>query len=214
METPHIFGNNLSEATEPEIKSGGSRMVKVVSIVVALGLTAALLGGYLLWRKFHEEQTAAAPPPTQTKPTRSSRPVKVQVLMDEAIRKGPQALITGSVRNISNEHLSNLAVEVELTRPNGAESEVRVLGIEPKDLDPGQEGRYSVTLTGDYLSIKLLRTLAGPQGEDVGFKAARGASRPRERPPETTRTIIVNRPAAPRKGEEYINTPETPARIP
>ncbi|MDT4955890.1 MAG: hypothetical protein QOJ02_4028, partial [Acidobacteriota bacterium] len=77
-----------------------------------------------------------------------------------------------------------------------------------------QDGRYSLTLTGDYRSIKLLHLKAGTRAEEIGFKTAPGAKRPQERAPETTRTIIINRPSTPKQGEEFINTPDNPARIP
>jgi hypothetical protein len=130
------------------------------------------------------------------------------------VRKGSQAIVSGTIRNISNEKLTNLTVEVELTHRKDGSTEVRSLDLEPKDLGPTQEGRYSLTLTGDYRSIKLLRLKSGPQAEQIGFKTAPGAKRPLERAPETTRTIIIERPSAPKQGEEFINTPDNPSRIP
>ncbi len=45
------------------------------------------------------------------------------------------------------------------------------------------------------------------------LKAAPGIPRPVE-PPHEPKTIIVNRPSAPKQGEEFINTPDNPAKIP
>lgn len=212
MATLNSIGGDFAETDDSVKEEGGSSLVKVVSIIVALAITSGILVGYLIWRKKHEEKLATEQQATAVRP---SLPAKVQILMDEAIRKGPQATISGTVQNISNENLTNLAVDIELAHRKDAGTEVRTLDIEPKDLAPQQDGRYSLTLTGsDYRSIKLLRIKSGPQAEEIGFKTAPGAKRPFEPAPQTTRTIIINRPSEPKKGEEFINTPDTPARIP
>jgi uncharacterized protein YneF (UPF0154 family) len=213
MAAPQSISDNLMEANDSEIRQDKSSAVRIVSIIVALAITAGLLVGYLIWRKWHEEKVAAEQPST-SKPARPALPQKVQVFMDESVRKGSQVIISGKVQNISNENLTNLTVEVELTHRKDGSAEVRSLDLEPKDLGPAQESRYSLTLTGDYRSIKLLRLKSGPQSEEIGFKTALGAKRPVERAPETTRTIVIERPSAPKQGEEFINTPDNPSRIP
>jgi hypothetical protein len=213
MITPGGISDNFTETDSPESK-GGRSSIKIVSILLALAITATLLIGFLLWRKRHEERVGVAPQ-AQAKPARAALPAKVQVYMDEAVRKGSQALIGGTIQNISGENLSNLVIEVELTHRKDAGTEVRSLDVEPKDLAPDQKGRYGLTLTGDYRSIKLLRIKSGAGSDEIGFKTAPGAPRPVERAPETTKTIIVNRPSSPKQGdEEFINTPDNPAKIP
>lgn len=212
MITPGSINDNFTESDDSEAKRGRSSLIKIVSILVALAITATLLIGFLIWRKRHEERVGVEPQ-AQSKSVRPALPAKVQIYMDEAVRKGPQALIGGTVHNISNEALSNLSVEVELTRRKDASIEVRSLEVEPKELAPDQKGRYSLTLTGDYRSIKLLHIKSGSDSNEIGFKTAPGAPRPVEHPPETTRTIIVNRPAT-KQGEEFINSPDNPAKIP
>lgn len=213
MAALNSISDNYTEADDSEIKRDGSSLVKIISIIVALAITAGLLVGYLIWRKLHEEKIAIEQQ-SQSKTVRPALPAKVQVLMDEAVRKGPQAIIGGTVHNTSNESLSNLTVEIELTHRKDGSTEVRSLEVEPRDLGADQDGRYSLTLTGDYRSLKILRIKSGPQAEEIGFKTAPGAKRPVERAPETTRTIIINRPNTPQKGEEFINTPDNPARVP
>jgi hypothetical protein len=122
-------------------------------------------------------------------------------------------MISGTVHNISGQSLSNLSIEVELTRRKDAGTEVRALDVEPKELAPEQKGHYTLALTGDYRSIKLLHIKTGPDSNEIGFKTAPGAARPVERAPEG-KTIIVDKPSAPKQGEEFINTPDNPARIP
>ncbi len=87
------------------------------------------------------------------------------------------------------------------------------MNVEPKELAPNQKGRYSITLTGDYSSIKILSIKSGANSTEIGFKKAPGIPRPVE-PPHEPKTIIVNRPSAPKQGEEFINTPDNPAKIP
>lgn len=209
----HIFSNSdsLAETGESELTPGPSPIVKFISIALALGISAALLFGFLIWRGWHEKAVGVEQQ-AESKPLQPVLPTKVQILMDEPVRKGPQAIIGGAVRNISNERISAVAVEIQLTHRADQETEVRVIELEPRDLDPGQEGRYSLTLTGDYRSLKLLRIKSALTGEAIGFKAAPGARRPLEQP--ATRTIIVDRPSSPQKGEDFINTPDNPASVP
>ena len=212
MITPGGISDNFTESDGSEARRGRSSLVKIVSIITALAITAALLIGFLVWRKRHEERVGVEPQ-TQANPVRPALPAKVQVYMDEPVRKGPQAMISGTVQNISGQALSNVSIEVELTRRKDAGAEVRSLDLEPKELAPEQKGRYSLALTGDYRSIKLLHIKSGPDSNEIGFKTAPGVARPVERAPEA-KTIIVDKPSAPKQGEEFINTPDNPARIP
>jgi hypothetical protein len=209
---PDSTNDNFTETDDNGTKRGRSSLIKIVSILMALAITATLLIGFLIWRKRHEERVGVEAQP-QTKSVRPALPTKVQVYMDEAVRKGQQALVSGTVHNISNEPLSNIALEVELTRRKDASTEVRSIEVEPRELAPDQKGRYALTLTGDYSSIKILSIKSGNGATEIGFKKSPGIPRPVERPPEG-KTIIVNRPSAPKPGEEFINTPDNPARIP
>lgn len=204
--------NHPFEVIETTIKRDQSPIVKIVSIILALGVTAGLLIGYLIWRKNQAEKVAFEQQ-AQTKPLRPALPVKAQVFMDDAIRKDAKVTISGTVQNISNEKLTNVVLDLELTHRKDAGTDVQSLKIDPADLAPTESGKYSLTLTGDYRSIKLLRIKTGAQAEEVGFKTAPGAKRPPEHPPET-KTIIVDKPSAPKKGEEFINTPDNPSRVP
>jgi hypothetical protein len=212
MITPDSTGDNFTEADGSDIKRDRSPVIKVVSILLAVAVTATLLIGFLVWRKRHE-QSVGIQAPAQPRQAKAALPTKVQVYIDEAVRKGPQALIGGTVHNISGENLTNLSVEIELSHRKDAGTETRVLEVEPKELAPDQKGRYSLAVTGDFRSFKLLSIKSGPDSEEIGFKPAQGKERPRESPPET-RTIIVNRPASPKQGEEFINTPDNPSKIP
>lgn len=212
MASTHNLSDNLLEADDPEVRSGRSPLVKVISVLAAILITGGLLTGFLIWRKKHEEQLATTQP-VQAKQARPALPAKVQVFMDDAIRKGPQVTISGTVQNISNEKLSNIKVDVALTHKKDGSNEPFTLAIDPQDLAPQESGKYSLTLNGDYIGIKLLAVKSGAQSEEIGFKPAQGMKRPAEHPSET-KTIIVDRPSSPKKGEEFINTPDNPSRIP
>lgn len=210
MITPDNTGDNFAETDGSEIKRDRSPIIKIVSVLLAIAVTVTLLVGFLIWRKRHEESVGVQPRP-QAKQAKAALPAKVQIYIDEAVRKGPEALIGGTIHNISGENLTNLSVEIELSHRKDSGTEVRALDVEPKELAPDQKGRYSMTLTGDYRSFKLLRIKS--DSDEIGFKAAQGAQRPVERAPEH-RDIIVERPSPPKKGEEFINTPDNPAKIP
>jgi hypothetical protein len=212
MITPGGISDDFIEMDDSVAKRGRSSTIKIVSILLALAITASLLIGFLVWRKRHEERVGIEAQP-QAKANKPALPVKVQVYMNEAIRKGTQALIGGTVQNTSSEDLSNISLEVELTRRKDASTEVRSMSVEPKDLAPNQKGKYSLTLMGDYSSIKILSIKSGANSTEIGFKKAPGIPRPVE-PPHEPKTIIVNRPSAPKQGEEFINTPDNPAKIP
>src|SRR5437660_7625389 len=141
MASLHNLSDNLLEADDFETKSGRSSLVKVVSILAAILITGGLLTGFLIWRKKHEEQLAVTQV-AQTKAARPALPAKVQVFMDDAIRKGPQVTISGTVQNISNEKLSNVKVDVALTHKKDGSNEPFTLAIEPQDLAPQESGRY------------------------------------------------------------------------
>jgi hypothetical protein len=206
--------NSPFEVIDSSIKRGQSPTIRIFAILAAIIVTAGLLIGFLIWRKNHAEQVATDQP-SQSKPVHPALPVKAQVLMDDAIRKDSKVTISGTIQNVANEKLSNIIVDLELTHRKDGGTEIQSLKTEPNDLAPSEHGKYSLTLTGDdYRSIRLLHVRTGAQGEEIGFKTTQGAKRPAEHPPEA-KTIIVDRPSAPKRGEdEFINTPDNPSRVP
>ena len=87
----------------------------LVGILCALILTGSVLGGYLYLRKRHERQVAAA---TAADKIEKEKP-KVEVLVDEATSDGRKSVLGGTIHNISNETLRNVAVELQLRRRTG-----------------------------------------------------------------------------------------------
>ena len=180
----------------------------LVGMLCAVLLTGAVFGGYIYLRKRHERQVAAA---VALETTKKATP-KVEVFVDEATINGKKTLLGGTIHNISNESLRNLAVELQLRRRTGGGVEARTVTPEATDLAPDGTTRYRLELlAADYVSATFSHVLAGDNGTQVAFRAFPGAARPPMEPP-APRTIIVSRPAP--KGEEFINTKDNPGKVP
>src|SRR6266568_6639588 len=180
----------------------------LVGMLCAVLLTGAVFGGYIYLRKRHERQVAAA---VALETTKKAKP-KVEVFVDEATINGKNTLLGGTIHNISNESLRNLAVELQLRRRTGGGVEARTVTPEATDLAPDGKTRYSLELlAADYVSATFSHVLAGDTGAQVAFKAFPGAARPPMDPP-APKTIMVSRPAP--KGEEFINGPDNPVKVP
>ena len=179
----------------------------LVGVLCALLLTGAVLGGYLYLRKRHERQVAAAAEVEIKK-----KAPKVEVFVDEATVNGKTTLLGGTIHNISGEPLHNLAVELQLRRRAGSGTEIRAVAPDTTELAPDAKTRYSLELAvQDYISVTFLRVVGGDNRAQIPFKALPGVPRPPMDPP-ASKTVIVSRPAP--KGEQFINTPNTPGRVP
>lgn len=184
-------------------------------VAVACVLIAAILGGgyFAFFRSpaqnhvGQEQQPKDAPVAVST---------EAQIFEDEAIIKGTQAMVGGTVRNISRQPLTELTLELELKRRSDGGTETRKVSLKPQNLAPGEEGKYSLALPRQEFSAAHVKHLSsGARSAFIAFKSAPGAPRPRELPPEPPiRTIITERPSPRPSGEEFINTPDTPTRIP
>jgi hypothetical protein len=209
---------SINEPTsEPHLFEGGegtpSKWVKFGATACALAVAAALLVGYRFMRARELARVRAAQPAEQA--AKIVAPPEAQILEDEARLRGSQALITGTVRNISDKRLEALSLEMELKRRgNPQAAERRKINLEPADLAPGEEGRYTLSLpSSEWSGARVLNLGSERRAEAIAFKSAVGARRPAERLPQGGAKIVV----APRprpKGEEFINTPDNPTRVP
>jgi hypothetical protein len=189
------------------IKATESSGLKIAAAVSALLITALVFVGYSYLRKRHAqsvtalEQAASAP----------KAPSRALILVDEAILQGSNTVLGGTVKNISNEKLNGLSVELELKRRAGGSTEKKQVPLSPADLDPSQEGRYSLQLKAqDYGSAKVIALHAAPESTLVAYTLAQGEKRPPER--LESKTIKVDKP--PGKRSEFLNSPDNPARVP
>ena len=181
----------------------------LVGVLCALILTGSVLGGYLFLRKRHERQVAAA---AAAENVGKEKP-KVEVLVDEATIDGKKSVLGGTIHNISNENLRNVAVELQLRRRTGSTVETRVVMPQATELAADAKTRYSVELpVQNYSSATFSRVLAGDAHLAIAFKALPGAERPPLPATAASKTIIVSRPAP--RGEEFLNTEKNPARVP
>ena len=175
-------------------------------VLCAIVLTGVVLGGYLYLRKKHEREVAAA---TETAKTKALAP-KIEVFVDDATLNGKQTVLGGTLHNISGETLRDVTVELELKRRTGGGLEVRTLKPDQTELGPDGKARYGVELLAqDYMTARLLRITANRQ--ELPFKTLPGAPRPTMTPP-VGKSVFGKRPAP--HGERFINTPNTPGRVP
>ena len=158
-----------------------------------------------------EAGKVSAPDTNNTSRQKASK-IELKVTEDEVIPKESEALIRGTVQNISEEKLENIVIELELIPRRGGVNKVRQLPISPGALSPGETGTYSLTVSNhDWSNTKILGIRSSTRSELVGFTTVRGAKRPPERTPPG-KVVIVQRPRP--KGEEFLNTPDDPETIP
>ena len=197
-----------------EEKQPASR--KLAAILAALLVTAVLIAGYAYLRRRHSQQVAAQALQAQQEraaqnPTAAPKgPAKAHILVDDALLKGGQTIIGGTVKNTSNEKLSGLAVELVLSRRKDASVEQTSVPIEPADLEAGQEGRYSLQLPAqDYSAVRLVSLRSGDSNL-LAYTSSPG----QKRPPERIEPKVVIVPRSGSRGGEFLNSPDNPARVP
>jgi hypothetical protein len=154
-----------------------------------------------------QQQAARATPTPKPEP-------KAHVIVDEAMLARPYAIIGGAVQNVGEERLEKLSVEIELRRRADSGVETREVKVEPADLGPGQQGKFSLkVLSEEWSGSRVIGLKSGASAEAIAFKALPGAKRPPEKVKENV--VIVKTPAKKRSGgDEFINTPDTPYSVP
>jgi hypothetical protein len=149
----------------------------------------------------------------QATPTPRPEP-QAHVFVDEAMLARPYAIVGGAVQNVGKERLEKLSVEVELRRRADSGVETREVKVEPADLEPGQQGKFSLKiLSEEWSGSRVVGLKGGARAEEVAFKTLPGAKRPPER--TKNEVIIVNTPTKKKSGGgDFINTPDTPYSVP
>lgn len=201
------MSNSLNEELLLEPK--GSTGLKIVAAIAAVAVAALLLTGYFYLRQRHAGEAAAANQGAAPEPR---RPPKAMILVDDPTVGTGKTTLAGTVRNTSNETLTDLQVELELKSRKGAGAEKRLVKVEPSDLQPEQEGRYSLQLLAqDYASARLVALRSGSQLTSVPYTTAQGQKRQPER--LESKTITVDK-KPPGKRDGFLNSPDNPARVP
>jgi len=192
------------------VEPKGSFGLRLVAGISALAVTVAVFIGYAYLRRRHAENSGSALSAAQAKPEPKKSP-KAIVLVDDALMQGSKTIVGGTVRNTSAEPLGQVSVELDLTRRKDGTAEKKLVPLTASQLEPGQEGRYSLELKAqEYSSARLVGLRVGPDASPLAYTSGPGQKRPPER--LEGKTIIVNKPAS--RGGEFLNSPNNPARVP
>jgi hypothetical protein len=183
---------------------------KLLAVVCAVGVTAVLLVGYGFIRKYHAQKVIAENTPPPVADSGPKGPPLAHIIIDEPTLEKGMTTIGGVVRNISKQEISGLSVVLELRRRKDGGLEQSALPVTPTQLQPEQEGSYSLKVSAqEFASIRLAGLKADPQSALVAYTSAQGKKRTPER--IEPRTIVVKRSGKP---GEFINSPDNPGRIP
>lgn len=181
----------------------------LVGMLCALLLTGSVCGGYLYLRKRHERQVAATVAAEKVEKEKA----KVEVAVDEARTEGKKSILGGTIHNISNETLHNLAVELQLRRRIGGATEARIVVPESSELAPEATTHYRVELPAqDYGSATFSRVVTSDTHLAIAYRAMPGAARPPLPPVPGGKVVVVPRPTP--KNGEFINTEQNPGKVP
>jgi hypothetical protein len=183
---------------------------KLLAAVCAVAVTALLLVGYGYIRKYHAQKVLTDNTPPPVVETGPKGPALAHVVIDEPSLAKGMTTIGGVVKNISKQELTNLSVVIELRRRKDGGLEETVLPVTPAQLQPEQEGSYSVTMPAQNVaSIRLMGVKADPQSALIAYSSSQGKKRTPER--IEPRTIVVKRSGKP---GEFLNSPDNPGRVP
>lgn len=189
---------------------GDSSGTRLWATLFAFGLSAGLLLGFFYLRAKHRETLNTSKNAELS--ARTAAPPQAQIFQNEVRLKGSQALVGGTVRNLSTTTLASLSVEITLKGRAGQTNETRRVELSPSVLRPGEEGKYSLLISPSvWAGAQVLRLHSEDQNSDIPFKPELGERRPLERPP-STKVIVAPRPR--QKGDDFINTPDSPIKIP
>lgn len=212
-----LTSSGINETDVPLFAAAKERspLTTVIAFVLALAIAGGLFYFYLYLRNRHVSQL-----PSINKALNNSEraktlalPLRAQIAQDEVWARNGQALIGGTVRNISQDKLSNLIIEVEMKRRLDGQTESRLLEVTPNVLAPEEQGKFSLHVPSrEYSGLRIVRLKDASNSMDIGFTTVHGAARPLERAPQS-KTIIIERPARRTHDGEFLNTPDNPEVI-
>jgi hypothetical protein len=202
--------NNPFHQEEALAQQRDSNKRLLLGIVCAVAVTAMLIAGYAYIRRSHAERILADNTPPPVADSGPKGPPLAHVVIDEPLLEKGVTVIGGVVKNISDRELTGVSVVLELRRRKDGGLEEAALPVTPAVLQPQQEGAYSLRAPAqDFASIRLAGLKADPQSTLIVYTSAQGKKRPPER--IEPRTVVVKRSGRP---GEFINTPDTPGRVP
>jgi hypothetical protein len=199
-------------------RSASNKILTPGAVLPALFCISVLLVGAACRSSAGPEKATQSGERKDTGNVFKAKAPEAQIFADDAMWRPPYAVIGGTVENISGEKLDNLVVELELKRRDDSGSERRTVDVTPRNLPPGEKGKYSIkVLREEWSGSKVVGLRSSSRDSEVAFKTLPGARRPPERVPEPkpiTRVVEVPRPRQKSNGEEFINTPDNPERVP
>ena len=200
-----------SKAEEALGESKRSPAVKILGGILALALTGVVFVGYTYLRIKHARE-AAATLAAQSVAAEPKGPPQALIIIDDAMTRAGKTLIGGTVKNTSTQKLGPLAIELELKRRKDSGIDKKLIALEPSEIEPQQEAHYSLELqTQEYGSARVSALRAGGVSQPLPYATAQGRKRPLER--TESKTITVDK-RPPGKRDEFLNSPDNPARIP
>lgn len=202
--------NNPLNVEEAIAREQDSSKRKLLAVVCAVAITAVLLVAYGLIRKYYVAKVIADNTPAPVVDAGPKGPPVAHIVIDEPTLEKGMTTIGGVVRNISKQELKGLAVILELRRRKDGRVEQNTLAVTPTQLQPEQEGSYSVRVSSqDFASIRLAGLKTDQQSDLIAYTSSQGKKRTPER--LEPKTIVVKRSGKP---GEFINSPDNPGRIP
>jgi len=178
---------------------------------MALALTGAVFAGYTYLRNKHARE-AAATLASQSGEAEPKGPPQALIIIDDAMMRSGKTVLGGTVKNITTQKLGPLSIELELKRRKDGGIDKKLVALQPSELEPQQEAQYSLELpTQEYGSARVSALKAAGVSQPLPYTTAQGRKRPLER--TESKTITVDK-RPPGKRDEFLNSPDNPARIP
>jgi hypothetical protein len=184
---------------------------KLLAAIAALIITVLLFAGYAYLRQRHEQKNRLLASSSQASRPEPKGSPQALILVNDALLQGGKTILGGTVKNISPQKLGDVSVELELKRRKDAMVDKVLVPLEPSQLEPDQEGHYSLELkTQEYGSARVAALRVSPNSSSLPYTVAQGQKRPPER--LESKTITIGK--RPSKAGDFLNSPDNPARIP
>jgi hypothetical protein len=202
---------SITETSEVRSRSGKTFYV---GLLIALLITAGVGVGMMLLQRRNatrlaEKQKAAEQTVEKPKP----KP-ELQVLLDESIVKAGKASVSGTVKNLSPNPVAGVSLELQLIQRKDGSTVVRSIDPAPADLAPNGEAKFSMTVSQhDFRTWRVSRVVSHTGNREIAFVTDDGVARPKEGPMTGTQTV-AGRGSGSRTDGGFINTPDTPERVP
>jgi hypothetical protein len=206
-----ILSHESSTELHFAIEERQSPWIKIGAILCAVAITGMLLAGYFVLQRRHKQQALVRQQAAEA--AKRTPPIEAQVFENEARLQNGNALVGGTVRNVSNARLDNLSVEIQLIPRAGEELKLQQVNLEPASLNPGEEGHYSLAVPShQWSATRLVRLISAARNTEIGFKSQVGERRPIEAQPQGMRVVVVPHPKG-SSNDGFLNTPDKPIPI-